>query len=63
MSPKIQTIGANAFNGCRGLVTVVIPDSVVSIGSNAFANTSNSLTIINKSAASGRPWGATGSIR
>ena len=41
LSIKDGTIGiaAYAFNGCNGLVSIDIPNSVTSIGGNAFSGT------------------------
>ena len=36
----VESIGANAFNNCRGLTSVTIPESVTSIGDQAFASCS-----------------------
>jgi hypothetical protein len=37
----VTTVGANAFNGCSGLFTVVIPGGVTNLGSYAFSGCSN----------------------
>ena len=42
---KVASIGYRAFNYCRGLTNITIPDSVTSIGSSAFSSCS-SLTSI-----------------
>lgn len=42
---KISTIGSNAFYGCTSLEYVFLPASVLTIGQNAFANTSEKLRI------------------
>ena len=34
----VSRIGAEAFEGCRGLTSVTIPNSVTSIGNHAFEN-------------------------
>ena len=34
-------IGSDAFNGCSGLTSITIPNSVTSIGGSAFANCGN----------------------
>ena len=46
---KVITIGAGAFDGCSGLTSVDIPNSVTIIGDNAFADCSGltSITIPN----------------
>ena len=35
---KVTRIGSNAFNGCRELVSVTIPEGVTILGNGAFAN-------------------------
>jgi hypothetical protein len=44
-----MTIGDYAFNGCSGLTSITIPDSVMTIGDSAFAscNRLTSVTIPN----------------
>ncbi len=37
-SLPVTGVGASAFKGCKGLVSVTIPDSVTSIGASAFQN-------------------------
>ena len=36
--PLVKSIGNNAFNGCSGLSSVIIPNSVTNIGTNAFTD-------------------------
>lgn len=43
---KVIGIGANAFNGCTGLVGVTMPDSVTTIGANAFKGCTALKTIV-----------------
>ena len=43
---SVTSIGSSAFNGCRSLTTITIPEGVTSIGSRAFLNCT-SLTAIN----------------
>ena len=39
----VTSIGSHTFSGCRGLTSVMIPDSVTNIGSSVFAYCSESL--------------------
>ncbi len=50
----LESIGQFAFDGC-GMFNVVVPNSVTSIGGNAFNNCKN---VEYKGSASGAPWGA-----
>ena len=43
--PNVMNIGAHAFDGCQGLMEVVIPSSVTKIGNQAF-NQCNGLTSV-----------------
>ena len=43
---QLTTIGSDAFCDCSSLTSIIIPNSVASIGSNAFAYCSNLTTII-----------------
>jgi hypothetical protein len=46
-SPLLTAIGEGAFMNCMGINTnVILPQSVVSIGSAAFSNCGNMVTII-----------------
>ncbi|MBO7116599.1 MAG: leucine-rich repeat protein [Prevotella sp.] len=63
LSSKITNIPAKAFAGCKSLMSVVIPGSVVTVEEAAFAHSGvNSLTInegvkkIGKDAFTGCPW-------
>lgn len=48
--PKtVKTIGDSSFDGCKGLDTIVIPESVSTIGWDAFASSSIKSLIIPKS--------------
>ena len=51
----VRSIEGEAFAGCTNLKTVVIPNSVTTIGDDAFLNVKN---IVNNSQATGSPWGA-----
>jgi hypothetical protein len=42
---NVSTIIPNAFNGCRSLSTITIAPSVTSIGSNAFDNIADNVTL------------------
>lgn len=42
----VTNIGAKAFNGCRNLTDVVIPNSVTSIGSSTFSNCTNLTSVV-----------------
>lgn len=42
---SIKTIGCNAFSGCIGLVHIILPETVTSIGDNAFECEDTELTI------------------
>lgn len=48
---SIKTIGTNAFAGCTGLIEVILPESVTSVGANAFEYENSALTIITDSEA------------
>ncbi len=52
-----ESIPANAFSGCTGLTKAIIPDSVTSIGKNAFYNVLN-ISYSDNMTAAGSPWGA-----
>ena len=41
----VKSIGDEAFSGCSGLASVTIPSSVTHLGSNAFSNCNQNLTI------------------
>ena len=40
-----KTIGAEAFNGCENMTSIIIPSSVIHIGNHAFYNCSNLTSI------------------
>ena len=44
-----ESIAQNAFNGCKGLTSVTIDNSVTSIGENAFYNCYSLIEVYNKS--------------
>ncbi len=50
---ELTTIGVSAFNGCRSLTSVTIPDSVTTIGKFAFASCSSLAEFKGKFAADG----------
>lgn len=41
----VTSIGANAFYGCKGLITITIPSSVTEIGDDSFTGTIDTQTI------------------
>ncbi|MGL5643216.1 MAG: leucine-rich repeat protein, partial [Metamycoplasmataceae bacterium] len=43
LAPNVTAIDAGAFEGLSSLVAITIPDKVITIGNNAFANTSSLL--------------------
>lgn len=61
---SVKRIGSEAFYGCTGLLSVFIPNSVISIEDNAFKNCSslttidipNSVTSIGREAFNGTAW-------
>jgi hypothetical protein len=60
---NVQTIGDEAFSGCTGLTNIHIPESVISVGNNAFAvgyiQKSNFVNDSILDAADNNYWGAT----
>ena len=52
---SVTSIGSSAFLGCSGLTSVTIPNSVTSIGKDAFSYVPN---IVYSGTATGSPWGA-----
>ena len=46
MSDKVTSISGNAFNNCRSLSTIVIPQGVTTIGSDAFRSCYSLSTIV-----------------
>lgn len=53
---NVESIGEGAFSGCSGLESVTIPNSVTSIGSEAFAYLNSNCTIYCEAASQPADW-------